>query len=135
MNNWIDTSQIEWIVNVLCLQVDIPSEPEDDDDDDPDGRFAFKRKLGVEYLSVGILSLDAMDCLLFFFSKVSVLIVSNFFWFIFPQPRFDSPQPLPWVDPAEGGLGDRRFRFTCTSISSPQRVIGFARRRIGRGGR
>ena len=67
MNNWIDTSQIEWIVNVLCLQVDIPSEPEDDDDDDPDGRFAFKRKLGVEYLSVGILSLDAMDCLLFFF--------------------------------------------------------------------
>lgn len=50
-------------------------------------------------------------------------------------PRFDCPQPLPWIDPAEGGLGDKRFRFTCTSISSPQRVIGFARRRIGRGGR
>jgi len=31
--------------------VDIPSEPEDDDED-PDGRFAFKRKLGVKYLSV-----------------------------------------------------------------------------------
>ena len=74
MNNWIDTGQIEWIVNFLYLQVDIPSEPEDDDED-PDGRFAFKRKLGVEYLSVGILILDAINCLLFFPPKVFLLIV------------------------------------------------------------
>lgn len=134
MNNWIDTGQIEWIVNFLYLQVDIPSEPEDDDED-PDGRFAFKRKLGVEYLSVGILSLDAINCLLFFFPPESFFVDCFIILFIFPQPRFDSPHPLPWVDPAEGGLGDRRFRFSCTSISSPQRVIGFARRRIGRGGR
>lgn len=93
-------SDEEELIHASPPPVDIPSEPEDDDED-PDGRFAFKRKLGVEYLS----------------------------------PRFDSPHPLPWIDPAEGGLGDRRFRFSCTSISSPQRVIGFARRRIGRGGR
>nr|XP_058964958.1 enhancer of polycomb homolog 1-like isoform X1 [Pocillopora verrucosa] len=87
-------------IHVSPPPVDIPSEPEDDEED-PDGRFAFKRKLGVRYIA----------------------------------PRFDMPEPLPWVDPSEGGLGDRRFRFSCTSISSPQRVIGFARRRVGRGGR
>ena len=38
--------------NYCILQVDIPSEPEDDDED-PDGRFAFKRKLGVRYIAVG----------------------------------------------------------------------------------
>lgn len=93
-------SDEEELIHVSPPPVDIPSEPEDDDED-PDGRFAFKRKLGVKYLS----------------------------------PRFDSPQPLPWVDPAEGGLGDKRFRFSCTSISTPQRVMGFVRRRVGRGGR
>ena len=90
MNNWIDTSQIEWIVNVLYLQVDIPSEPEDDDED-PDGRFAFKRKLGVEYLSVGILSLDAMNCLLFFFPE-------SFFadcFIILSFHSLDSTRPIP----------------------------------------
>jgi len=51
------------------------------------------------------------------------------------QPRFDVPQPYPWVDSIEGGLGDKRFRYSCTSISSPHRLIGFARRRRGRGGR
>ncbi|EDO48946.1 predicted protein [Nematostella vectensis] len=50
-------------------------------------------------------------------------------------PRFDSPMPYPWSDPSEGGLGDKRFRYSCTSISSPKRLIGFARRRVGRGGR
>ncbi|XP_031573900.1 enhancer of polycomb homolog 1-like [Actinia tenebrosa] len=49
--------------------------------------------------------------------------------------RLDSPSPYPWVDPAEGGLGDKRFRYNCTSISRPNGLIGFARRRIGRGGR
>lgn len=91
MNNWIDTSQIEWIVNFLYLQVDIPSEPEDDDED-PDGRFAFKRKLGVEYLSVGILSLDAINCLLFFFPKVFLLIV---LLFCLSFHSLDSTRPTP----------------------------------------
>ncbi|KAK3752370.1 hypothetical protein QZH41_000373 [Actinostola sp. cb2023] len=50
-------------------------------------------------------------------------------------PRFDSPLPYPWIDPSEGGLGDKRYRYCCTSISSPQRLIGFARQRRGRGGR
>ena len=39
------------VINIFYLQVDIPSEPEDDEED-PDGRFGFKRKLGVKYLAV-----------------------------------------------------------------------------------
>lgn len=43
----------------------------------------------------------------------------------------------PWVPPSEGGGGDPRFRFSLTSLSSPRghSCIGFARRRVGRGGR
>jgi len=44
--------------------------------------------------------------------------------------------PYPYCGPEDGGLADPRFRFTLTSLSSPQpRCVGFARRRIGRGGR
>lgn len=32
-------------------------------------------------------------------------------------------------------MADKRFRFTLTSLSNPRRCIGFARRRVGRGGR
>ncbi|EFA06113.2 enhancer of polycomb homolog 1 [Tribolium castaneum] len=41
----------------------------------------------------------------------------------------------PWCSKEENGLADKRFRFTLTSLSNPRRCIGFARRRIGRGGR
>ncbi|XP_060949858.1 enhancer of polycomb homolog 1 isoform X1 [Limanda limanda] len=41
----------------------------------------------------------------------------------------------PWVSPSEGGLGDPRFRFCLTSLNTPRRCIGLARRRSGRGGR
>ncbi|PNF43005.1 Enhancer of polycomb-like protein 1 [Cryptotermes secundus] len=42
----------------------------------------------------------------------------------------------PWCSREEGGLADRRYRYCLTSISNPERrCIGFARRRIGRGGR
>ncbi|XP_017875455.1 enhancer of polycomb homolog 1 isoform X2 [Ceratina calcarata] len=42
----------------------------------------------------------------------------------------------PWCDKNEGGLADKKFRFALTSINKPvPRCIGFARRRIGRGGR
>ncbi|XP_068220292.1 enhancer of polycomb homolog 1 isoform X1 [Palaemon carinicauda] len=42
----------------------------------------------------------------------------------------------PWVPPKEGGGGDPKYRFSLTSLSNPtRRCIGFARRRIGRGGR
>ncbi|XP_056632876.1 enhancer of polycomb homolog 1 [Diorhabda sublineata] len=49
--------------------------------------------------------------------------------------------PLPnegnwqWCSKEENGLADKRFRFTLTSLSNPRRCIGFARRRVGRGGR
>lgn len=41
----------------------------------------------------------------------------------------------PWCSSEEGGLGDKKYRYSLTSLSQPQRCIGFARRRIGRGGR
>ncbi|CAH1116786.1 unnamed protein product [Phaedon cochleariae] len=41
----------------------------------------------------------------------------------------------PWCSKEENGLADKRFRFSLTSLSNPQRCIGFARRRVGRGGR
>lgn len=50
-------------------------------------------------------------------------------------------QPLPhegnwsWCSKEENGLADKRFRFTLTSLSNPRRCVGFARRRVGRGGR
>ncbi|XP_051910605.1 enhancer of polycomb homolog 1-like isoform X3 [Hippocampus zosterae] len=41
----------------------------------------------------------------------------------------------PWVSPLEGGLGHPRFRYCLTSLNTPQRCVGLARRRVGRGGR
>ncbi|PSN50502.1 hypothetical protein C0J52_10716 [Blattella germanica] len=42
----------------------------------------------------------------------------------------------PWCSREEGGLADRRYRYCLTSIAIPERrCVGFARRRIGRGGR
>ncbi|XP_057680453.1 enhancer of polycomb homolog 1 isoform X3 [Corythoichthys intestinalis] len=41
----------------------------------------------------------------------------------------------PWVSPLEGGLGNPRFRYCLTSLNTPRRCIGLARRRVGRGGR
>ncbi|TGZ48265.1 enhancer of polycomb homolog 1 [Temnothorax longispinosus] len=42
----------------------------------------------------------------------------------------------PWCDKSEGGIADKKYRFALTSINKPvPRCIGFARRRIGRGGR
>ncbi|XP_046404617.1 enhancer of polycomb homolog 1 [Ischnura elegans] len=42
----------------------------------------------------------------------------------------------PWCSREEGGMADRKYRYCLTSISKPQpQCIGFARRRVGRGGR
>lgn len=41
----------------------------------------------------------------------------------------------PWCSREENGSCDKRYRFTLTSLANPQRCIGFARRRMGRGGR
>lgn len=42
----------------------------------------------------------------------------------------------PWVSKEENGKADLRYRFALTSLRHPRpRCIGFARRRIGRGGR
>ncbi|XP_075169202.1 enhancer of Polycomb [Haematobia irritans] len=42
----------------------------------------------------------------------------------------------PWEPKEEYGFGDSKYRYTLTSIKHPRsRCIGFARRRMGRGGR
>lgn len=41
----------------------------------------------------------------------------------------------PWSDPAEGGLGDVRYRYSLTTLTVPHRCLGLARRRVSRGGR
>jgi len=41
----------------------------------------------------------------------------------------------PWTHPVEGGSGASQYSFSWTSISKQCKCIGFARRRIGRGGR
>ncbi|XP_045207305.1 enhancer of polycomb homolog 1-like [Mercenaria mercenaria] len=50
-------------------------------------------------------------------------------------PILDRLGNWPWCSPEEGGLGDKQYRYSLTSLSQPQRCIGFARRRVGRGGR
>ncbi|KAM9387309.1 enhancer of polycomb homolog 1 isoform 5-T5 [Phaethornis superciliosus] len=50
-------------------------------------------------------------------------------------PHLDQPGNWPWSSPAEGRLGDVRYRYCLTTLTVPQRCVGFARRRVGRGGR
>ncbi|KAM6376176.1 enhancer of polycomb homolog 1 isoform 6-T6 [Alca torda] len=50
-------------------------------------------------------------------------------------PHLDQPGSWPWSSPKEGRLGDVRYRYCLTTLTVPQRCIGFARRRVGRGGR
>uniref|UniRef100_A0A3B3V9D8 Enhancer of polycomb homolog n=1 Tax=Poecilia latipinna TaxID=48699 RepID=A0A3B3V9D8_9TELE len=49
--------------------------------------------------------------------------------------RPDKTGSWPWVSPSEGGLGEPRYRYCLTSLNTPWRCIGLARRRVGRGGR
>ncbi|XP_016051797.1 PREDICTED: enhancer of polycomb homolog 1 isoform X2 [Miniopterus natalensis] len=50
-------------------------------------------------------------------------------------PHLDRTGNWPWTSPKDGGLGDVRYRYCLTTLTVPQRCIGFARRRVGRGGR
>ncbi|KAG8197863.1 hypothetical protein JTE90_024262 [Oedothorax gibbosus] len=54
------------------------------------------------------------------------------------EPRMDGLGNWPWCSSQEGGTEDKRYRFCLTSVPGPHNrpsCIGFARRRIGRGGR
>ncbi|XP_038654198.1 enhancer of polycomb homolog 1-like isoform X2 [Scyliorhinus canicula] len=51
------------------------------------------------------------------------------------SPRLDQTGNWPWCSPEKGGLGDIRYRYCLTTLTVPRRCIGFARRRVGRGGR
>ncbi|XP_039378207.1 enhancer of polycomb homolog 1 isoform X1 [Mauremys reevesii] len=50
-------------------------------------------------------------------------------------PHLDQTGNWPWSSPKDGRLGDVRYRYCLTTLTVPQRCIGFARRRVGRGGR
>ncbi|XP_007536526.1 enhancer of polycomb homolog 1 isoform X2 [Erinaceus europaeus] len=50
-------------------------------------------------------------------------------------PHLDQTGNWPWASPEDGGLGDVRYRYCLTTLTVPQRCIGLARRRLGRGGR
>ncbi|KAM8802163.1 enhancer of polycomb homolog 1 isoform 1-T1 [Rhynchonycteris naso] len=53
----------------------------------------------------------------------------------FAPHHLDQTGNWPWTSPKDGGLGDVRYRYCLTTLTMPQRCIGFARRRVGRGGR
>ncbi|XP_060104149.1 enhancer of polycomb homolog 1 isoform X1 [Heteronotia binoei] len=50
-------------------------------------------------------------------------------------PHLDHTGDWPWSSPNGGTLGDERYRYCLTTLTVPQRCIGFSRRRVGRGGR
>ncbi|XP_062981537.1 enhancer of polycomb homolog 1 isoform X2 [Elgaria multicarinata webbii] len=50
-------------------------------------------------------------------------------------PHLDQTGDWPWSSPKGGTLGDERYRYCLTTLTVPQRCIGFSRRRVGRGGR
>ncbi|XP_062956136.1 enhancer of polycomb homolog 1 isoform X3 [Cynocephalus volans] len=50
-------------------------------------------------------------------------------------PHLDQTGNWPWTSPKDGGLGDSRYRYCLTTLTVPQKCVGFARRRVGRGGR
>ncbi|XP_054847444.1 enhancer of polycomb homolog 1 isoform X1 [Eublepharis macularius] len=50
-------------------------------------------------------------------------------------PHLDQIGDWPWSSPNGSTLGDERYRYCLTTLTVPQRCIGFSRRRVGRGGR
>ncbi|XP_044280563.1 enhancer of polycomb homolog 1 isoform X4 [Varanus komodoensis] len=50
-------------------------------------------------------------------------------------PHLDQTGDWPWSSPKGGTLGDERYRYCLTTLTVPQRCVGFSRRRVGRGGR
>ncbi|KAM4705512.1 enhancer of polycomb homolog 1 [Rhinophrynus dorsalis] len=50
-------------------------------------------------------------------------------------PHLDQTGNWAWCSPEQGGLGDIRYRYCLTTLTVPRKCIGFARRRVGRGGR
>uniref|UniRef100_A0A4W3HZR8 Enhancer of polycomb homolog n=1 Tax=Callorhinchus milii TaxID=7868 RepID=A0A4W3HZR8_CALMI len=50
-------------------------------------------------------------------------------------PHMDQTSTCPWRIPEPAGLSEARYRYCLTTLTVPRRCIGFARRRVGRGGR
>ncbi|XP_042327709.1 enhancer of polycomb homolog 1 isoform X2 [Sceloporus undulatus] len=50
-------------------------------------------------------------------------------------PHLDQTGDWPWSSPKGGTSGDERYRYCLTTLTVPQRCVGFSRRRVGRGGR
>ncbi|KAG8227558.1 hypothetical protein J437_LFUL000658 [Ladona fulva] len=110
---------------------------QDDETDTSEGTFVFRRKKYCNYHAVSELSLDMADIELLIELEIRLTALTN---------RCNLPDGLmplsgglgnwPWCSREEGGMADRKYRYCLTSISKPKpRCIGFARRRLGRGGR
>lgn len=107
----------------------------------PDGKYTFRRKKGVIYHAVSSIYVHYYCyylwkywhlCFTSMLSQSTIFIRSICFFY---QPRYDSIGNWPWEHPVEGGTGVSQYSFAKTSISKECRCIGFARRRLGRGGR
>ncbi|UYV83848.1 EPC1, partial [Cordylochernes scorpioides] len=86
------------------------------DDNDPDGKFAFKRKPNCSYLAVSVIS------------YMYIYIMFNNYFF--------QPQKNESWDHMYQGSEYRKLRYNLLTLSkNPPNTIGFARRRMGRGGR
>ena len=92
------------------------SQVNEQEDDNPDGQHAFKRKRGCSYYA----PLNDEDG-----------------WYGWGSERASLEQTDSWESTTKSGRPqDTRHRFALTSLSRPPNYcIGFARRRIGRGGR
>ncbi|KAK6182761.1 hypothetical protein SNE40_010373 [Patella caerulea] len=50
-------------------------------------------------------------------------------------PLLSRPGNWRWTGKEEGGMGDKKYRYSLFSLPQPRNCVGFARRRVGRGGR
>ncbi|KOX79622.1 Enhancer of polycomb like protein 1 [Melipona quadrifasciata] len=111
-----------------------PSVPSDRDDEDTadEGQFTFRRNRNSTYLP------EQQDCCSILHKLLLIMGVTENYHESFCEnsPVSGGFGNWPWCDKSEGGLADKKYRFALTSISKPvPKCIGFARRRIGRGGR
>lgn len=104
---------------------------EAEEENDPDGPFAFRRKTGCQYYAVSLLVASEFWMVLSTMREVCF----NSYTFFPPKPHLDQTGDWPWSSPKGGTLGNERYRYCLTTLTVPQRCIGLARRRVGRGGR
>lgn len=112
----------------------VSPEPEEVEDE---GQFVFRRNKLCSYHMVRNFVLELLlDNTEVVFNVYFVYIKQLYFLFCFFSQPISFEGNWPWCSKQENGSADKRYRYTLTSLSNPRRrCIGFARRRMGRGGR